>query len=415
MKPLPTKVIQNTNVVQPDGTVIPRTVVIKGHKIESLLDSMPGSILLNRDDVEIYNGEHCYLTPGLIDLQINGALGCDFNQGNVADIQAVLQQLPRFGITSLLPTVITAPVTDMLTSINALEEILHHAPPHQCRLLGLHLEGPFLHRDYRGIHPKADIPLRLHLDELKTLVSPNTRLVTLAPELDPAGAALQYLNDYKVIPFVGHSQASAEQMTEAHQRGVAGVTHLFNAMKPFHHREPGIIGYALATPELYTTLIADGVHVHPSAIRMVLQAKGIEKTILVSDAMALAGSAEGTLTQFAGENIHLERGRAVNQKGTLAGSATMLDQCIRNLVQWNTLPFEQAIQTATQTPATLLGRSEQLGQVVPGHTADLVLWDAESLAVKATWIHGQLAYHHQQPGSLAKPASGGNPLLTSVF
>ncbi|MBK8189346.1 MAG: N-acetylglucosamine-6-phosphate deacetylase [Vampirovibrionales bacterium] len=384
--------IAGARVLKPDGRFYEETVILEGARILALEAETPGALLLNHDDVEVINAEGALLTPGLIDLHINGAFGCDFNAAPIAEIQRALRLLAARGVTSVAPTVITAATMDMLTAINTLEETIHQARPDLCRMIAIHVEGPYISARYRGAHPAEDIPESIGIEELRAFTSPHVRIMTLAPERDPQGLKIQYLTEKGVRVNAGHTNAGSDEITRAVSQGVSGVTHLYNAMRPFHHRDPGVIGATLAIPQLYAEIIADGVHVHPTALQAAVRAKGLNRIMLVSDAMALAGLPEGSQCVFAGQTVTLRRGEARNEEGNLAGAAFLLDDCIRRLVKSRTLGFEQALTMASATPAEYLGRSEDLGRIAPGCLADLVLWDAATLTAKATWVDGKLVY-----------------------
>ncbi|MBY0404529.1 MAG: N-acetylglucosamine-6-phosphate deacetylase, partial [Cyanobacteria bacterium] len=326
-----------------------------------------------------------------IDQQINGGLGCLFNQSTISEIYRLLEKLPSYGITSILPTVITAPHMDMITAVNTLEEVIHLGKTTQCRVLGIHLEGPFLNPKFRGAHPEADI-LPKALVELQDLISPNLKIMTLAPEMDPHGDMIRLLIDRGVHVNLGHSGATFLEAKQAFRLGAKGVTHLYNAMTPFHHREPGLIGAALNDDGVSVEVICDGFHVHPEAIRTAVRCKKPENIILVSDAQSLAGLEDGASVIFGNQPVTNLKGRAVNTEGHLAGSTVFLNECVKNLIKWKILPLGHAFQTVTQNPAKFIGMGDHLGRLSPGCVADMVLWHPETLDPMATWIDGELVF-----------------------
>lgn len=383
------KIITGATLILPHGQQREGTVLIEGNRIRAITPEPPASLLL-QEHVEVISGEGCYLSPGLIELHFNGAFGCNLNQTNIAEVQDLLKKLPAHGVTSALFTVITAPLTDMLSAIHTLDEAIHHKTAGSCRPLGLHLEGPFLNPSFRGTHPPADI-LPLGMDELKLLMSPNLKLMTLAPELDEDGRHLRYLSDQGVRPSLGHSNATLAEARQAVDNGANSVTHIYNAMRPFHHREPGLIGAALCEDRLFVQIIGDGAHVHPEAVRMVLRAKRPVHVLLTSDASPAVGMSEGTQVKFCGQEVTIRDGKAINQEGGLAGSTQLIGDCVRNLVRWNLLNFADAVQLATMNIAGFLNHPE-LGRIEAGGLADLVLWDKQDLSVQATFINGQQVY-----------------------
>jgi N-acetylglucosamine-6-phosphate deacetylase len=384
------KIITGATLVHPEGSQSEGTLLIEGNRIRSITANPPGSLLLNQENVEVFSGNGYYLTPGLIELHFNGALGCNLNQTTIGEVQDLLQKLPAFGITSTLLTVITAPLTDMLSAIHTLEEVIHHKTAYQCRPLGLHLEGPFISPQYRGTHPLADIRPG-NLDELKLLLSPMTKMVTLAPETDPTGEGIRLMCRNGIRVSMGHSNATYNEVKRAVEFGVSSATHIFNAMRPFHHREPGLIATALADDRIYAQIIGDGAHVHPEGVKMVMSAKPADRVLLTSDASPAAGMPEGSHVRFAGQTITVQKQQTINQEGVLAGSSQLITDCVKNLVRWQFTDFPGAVRLATVNPANFLGEY-QLGRLEVGCLADLVLWNKQTLAVEATFINGHIAY-----------------------
>ncbi len=366
----------------------------------------PSQMLLNHDDVTVLDANGLMLTPGLVDIHINGAYGCDFAHATPNQIHACLKKLAATGVTSIVPTIITAPHEDMMASIQTLEEAIRQPQPGAAHIVGLHLEGPLLNPAYSGIHNpghmQGDAPGKLgptvDIKQVASLCSPSVIMMTLAPECVPVEELLPFLHSRGITVLAGHTGASTQQIAQAMDHGLTGITHLFNAMKPLHHRSPGPIAMALTQPGLHATLIADGAHVYPEALRVALSALGCQRGILVSDAIHLAGTPEGTQTDFAGQSIThvVDNGlsKAVNADGTLAGSAALLADGVRNVVRWQLTDSATALAMATHTPASYLGKDQQLGHITPGTPADAVLWQPD-FTPAATWINGHLAYQAQ--------------------
>lgn len=354
----------------------------------------PSHLLMERDDVTVIDGNGAYVTPGLIDVHINGAFGCDFAQGSQSQINSALQQLKACGVTALLPTIITAPQESMMASLQRLEEVSRQSNTSGAQILGLHVEGPLLNPDYCGIHPKGAIPSKTlnHLSEeelgqlLKSLCSPSVRMVTLAPETVPVELVLPALVQRHIVPMAGHTGASSEVIANSTKLGLAGVTHLFNAMKPLHHRAPGVVAMALTHPQLISTIIADGHHVYPEALRAAIHSCGTKRLALVSDALHLAGTPDGAQAEFGGQTIIHKEGKACNADGTLAGGATLLDGCVRNVIGWGLADSASAFTMATATPATLINQPKR-GRLAEGCVADVVLWHDDWTPAKV-WANG---------------------------
>jgi N-acetylglucosamine-6-phosphate deacetylase len=387
--------ITDARLCLPDGTERQGTVLLENGIIRSITPDPPVALLLNHEDVEVINASEKYLTPGLIELHFNGALGCDLNRTNIASVQKLLGRLPEYGITSALLTAITAPLTDMLSAIHVLAAVVHHQSPQHCQPLGIHLEGPFINPQYRGAHPTADIR-PFNREELEVLLSPMTRMITLAPELPSAEHAIRLLVEHGIRVTMGHSNADTQQARQAVDLGINSVTHLFNAMRPFHHRDPGLVVTALNDDRLYTQVIGDGAHVHPDVIRTVLRSKPLEKFLLTSDASPAAALPEGAQLEFGGQQVTVTKQKTINTEGVLAGSSQLVTDCVRNFVRWGLTDFATAIRFATANVANFLGEGDR-GRLQEGQRADLVLWNAKTLAIESTWIQGELTYQKPIP------------------
>jgi N-acetylglucosamine-6-phosphate deacetylase len=398
-------------VLTPDGLKQNQTLHIKGDTIEAVSAETPTNLLLRDDDVQLIPLNNNFLiTPGLIDLQINGGLGCNFNTSSIPVIQQFLAALPRYGVTSILPTLITAPHMDMVSAANTFEELLHLNRYSHANILGLHLEGPYLNTHKRGTHP-ANAITPPDAETLQLLLSPQVKLMTLAPECDTDFLALDLLRQHGVLAFAGHTQATAEQLKQAIHHGLSGVTHLFNAMEGFTHRQTGTALHVLNMQALKATFIADGYHVHPDMLRLALNSKGVDNMLLVSDAINVAGLGNGAKGLFAEQAIQVQSGRAINQEGNLAGSTQFMDDMVRNLLNWNLATVEDCFKMGSSNPAKLLGLENRIGAIATGYQADIVLWHRPTMTVLATWVNGQLLWC--DPKLMGVPATGtgtSNPL-----
>jgi N-acetylglucosamine-6-phosphate deacetylase len=327
------------------------------------------------------------LAPGLIDLQLNGAFGVDLVDAPPGGWERVLGGLPSTGVTALLATFISAPVDDLAAAMGraiAARAAAQRRPG--SRLLGVHLEGPFLSARRRGAHDAGHLvdPRAELVDRLLEAGSGILELLTLAPEREGAIEATKRLAGAGVLVSVGHSDALAEQVAAAADAGARMVTHVFNAQRGLHHREPGVAGQALADPRLACGLIADLHHVHPAICRVVMEAAG-GRVALVTDAVSALGMPPGRY-ELGSEVVELHEGSPpLRADGTLAGSTLRLDEAVGNVVSLGIDPV-RAVGAATRTPAELIGRSD-LGRLEPGARADLV-WLSDSWRALATWVDG---------------------------
>jgi len=340
-------------------------------------------------DVTLRDG---YLLPGLVDLQVNGYFGIEFQTADAAGWAEVASRLPSTGTTSLVPTIITAPVDQLAATLRAAREFVPGLPADCARVLGVHVEGPFISPVRRGAHNPAWItdPTPAAVADLLEAGRGLLRLVTLAPELPGALSAIEQFTDAGVLVSVGHSEAQARQVAAAADRGARMVTHLFNAQRPLGHREPGVVGQALTDSRLTSGLIADLHHVAGQVCGLAFRAAP-GRIVLVTDAAAPAGMPPGEYL-LGGQPVTLPDvlgAPPVRAGGTLAGSALRLDVAVSNAVSCG-VPLPAAVAAATSVPADLIGRPD-LGRLAPGAAADLV-WLGPDLRTRATWLGGQLVY-----------------------
>jgi N-acetylglucosamine-6-phosphate deacetylase len=341
-----------------------------------------------RPDVALAAG---LLVPGLVDLQVNGYYGVDLAAVDPAGWAEVVRRLPETGVTAFLPTYITAPVPQLAAALRSAAKI-RGGLPRGARFLGVHLEGPFLSRARAGAH-RRDWIVPASPEAVTELLAAGEgvlRLVTLAPETKGGLAAVAALAAAGVVVSVGHSDATAGQVAAAADAGARMVTHLFNAQRPMHHREPGVVGQALADTRLTSGLIVDLGHV-AAAVCAIALAAAPGRICLVTDAAACAGMPPGRYL-LGGEEVELPAGDGaapVRPDGTLAGSALRMDRALANAVSVG-MALPAAVAAATRIPADLIGRPD-LGRLAPGAAADLT-WLGEDLRTLATWVGGEQVY-----------------------
>ncbi|MBX6323581.1 MAG: N-acetylglucosamine-6-phosphate deacetylase [Rhodospirillaceae bacterium] len=324
------------------------------------------------------------LAPGFIDVQVNGGGGALFNDAPTVDcIRTIGLAHRRFGTTGFLPTLITDTRQKMAAAVAAVLEAMAGGVP---GVLGLHFEGPFLNPERRGVHDAALIRSPEEADlALMTGLEAGRTVVTLAPERVPP-AVVARLAGAGVLVCAGHTAADHAMVRAALAAGLAGFTHLFNAMPPLAARAPGPVGAALEDGTSFIGLIADLVHVAAPVLRVAIAAKGHGRVMLVTDAMPTVGSAADRFT-LQGQEVTRRDGRLTTADGTLAGSDLDMATAVRNLVQRVGVPLEQALAMASRVPASFLRLDGELGRIAPGWRANLVRLD-DSLAVRETWIDG---------------------------
>lgn len=330
------------------------------------------------------------IAPGFIDIHIQGAGGADILDASTEALKAISQTCARFGTTSFLATTVFKP--------NQKNQHLTLAAEHVgcdlggANLLGIHLEGPFISPQKRGmISPKCVCPPSLQLlDKIKDITNGHLKIMTIAPELPNSLRIIQRLADSNIVASFGHSSATYEQTLVGFNAGISHVTHLFNAMPPLHHRAPGPLVAIFQTKHITAQLIADGVHIHPSVLRFVFETLGPNRIIPITDGMQALGLADGTFI-YNGIEYESKEGTARYKDGTLIGTALGLSQLLQKLITFTDCPLDLAIKTVTQNPAGLLGLEGKKGTIASGKDADLVLLDHDH-SVQTTIVAGNIAF-----------------------
>ncbi|PVE26145.1 N-acetylglucosamine-6-phosphate deacetylase [Microvirga sp. KLBC 81] len=325
------------------------------------------------------------LAPGFIDVQVNGGGGVLFNDmRNAEGLKTIAAAHRKYGTTGLLPTFITDTREKMAEAVEAMRSALFMRIP---GVLGIHLEGPFISPERKGVHNASFIrPMEEEdLDILRALKEGCT-LVTLAPERNSM-ESIAKLAAAGVLVCAGHTASDYETVMEAFHHGLRGFTHLYNAMPPLAGRDPGPVGAALDNRDTWCGLIVDGHHVSDPALRLAIAAKGTERMMLVTDAMSVTGTDMRSF-ELHGRTIYRKDGRLTTEDGTLAGSDLDMASAVRNSVERLGLGLPDVLRMASLAPATFLRLDHELGRIAPGFRADLVLLD-EGLHVQETWIGGE--------------------------
>ena len=385
MKPL---VINNAKILldsyglnpNPDNTL--SSLLILDGKIAQL-----GTRLSLPADCEIFDAGGMILTPGWIDIQLNGVFGLDFTE-NPDSIWQAASELPGLGTTSFLPTIITSPL-EMVEHAIAINK---NGPPSGFKgahVIGLHLEGPFLNAGKKGAHNPRYLQKPSPGLVQNWSRSNGVFLVTIAPELDDGFATIRRLRDQGVIVSAGHSLATYEQAGQAFQNGVRCGTHLFNAQSAIEHRNPGLSIAILDDPDIYAGLIVDGIHLHPGMVKMAWTCKGNRRFITVTDAISALGMPPGKY-KLGDFEIIVTDTTVTLPDGTLAGSKITQQRSLRNLMAWTGCSLYEAVRTMTATPAELFNLSNK-GRIAIGADADLVLVD-ENINIKATVVGGEILF-----------------------
>ncbi len=376
-------VIENGYLVTPDQER-PTKLWLKDGAILYIGDLLPAN-LGQESAFKSVDASGCYVTPGLIDLQMNGGPDCDFwkplsnDSYGVSEVRALRRELLSRGVTAFLPTLITADVDHLVKNIAFLksqgvsrvlpfgqEKNLKDQPEREplSRMVGIHLEGPCLSPERPGVHPKEWIR-PFTPETIAPLIDSTVALFTAACEGDPDGKAIDLLKKNNIVVSLGHSNATFEEANKAFEQGATMITHTFNALPPLHHRKLGAVGAALLSKATTCCLIADGLHLDKATCALIFALKGAAKTILVTDRASIGTSG-----------------------GDLVGSSISLDQAVQNMVNWNICSFADAIRMASLNPAKAIGLDHYLGSIEMGKAADLAFFDRKSLEVKKAFVAG---------------------------
>lgn len=347
-------------------------VLIKQHKIIDVFNEARFAQKKFKDDVIFIDVEGAYIAPGFMDTHIHGIEGFGTDDLSTKSILKMSEVLPKYGVTSFIPTLYSSPKEQMLQGIKAVVAAIGQEKG--AKILGLHLEGPFISPERLGVQTpdslsSVDITL---MDEILEAAEGHIINMTVAPELKNMRELALYCISKGIILQAGHTNATYEQMVEGMQARILHVTHLFNAMSRMHHRDPGAVGAVFIHPELSCEIIADGIHINPNIIKFLLQCKPLDKLVLVTD--SLKTTKQKTLPLIAnGEEVYLDKCFLRKSDDVIAGSAMTMIDGIKNLVSFG-LTIEQATRMASTNPATIM-RQEHMGLIAPGYDADLVVFD----------------------------------------
>ncbi len=328
--------------------------------------------------------------PGFLDVHIHGAGGRDVMEGSADALRGVTRTVARHGTTSLVATTVTASPEDTFKSVEGISKYIsqqRETDDALAEVLGIHFEGPFLSPVRRGVHPQEwlRLPSAELLDKFLQAAAGKAQILTIAPELLGAIPCIDAARNAGMVVAVGHTDATYEQTRAAIAHGVRHAVHVYNAMRPFTHRDSGVIGAVLTSQEVTAELIADGVHVEEIAMRVLLQAKGPERMILVSDGISATGMPDGNYT-LGKLQVTVSGGICRNAEGRLAGSTLTLDRALRNIVGLG-IPLQDAVRMLTLNPAALLGIEFKKGALRTGADGDIILLD-QSLQLTNVWVRG---------------------------
>ena len=398
-----TTILKNVRLITGKQIVDGATIVIEDGKIRSV-----GKSGEHVDGDVVYDLKGKIAAPGLCDIHTHGAGGSWGFSFNSDDILNMARTLVRFGVTSFLPTTVSLPPEETKKAVLSIIETMRRQPgaaifndtttrnPSEgARILGINMEGPFLSLEKPGAHNPASIR-NINLKEMEEIIAAGERGIkvwTLAPEIPGGLEAIELLASRSIVPALGHTNCTFDMAKEAVRKGAHLFTHLFNAMRAVHQREPGGAIAAMLLPEACLELIADGHHLHPEILRLVVRAKQNEKIILITDAISAAGMEEGKFPMWGFDAI-IKDGTAQLPDGTLAGSILTLNRAVKNMVLFTGIPIKEAIAMASINPLTLLSLDKHAGTIEPGKAADIAVFD-DDLCCHATFVGGTLMYQSE--------------------
>ena len=336
--------------------------------------------------------ENAIVLPGFIDQHIHGAGGSDGMDGTVEDIAVIANTIAAEGTTSFLVTTMTQSRENILKAMQAVKDYRKANAKTGARVVGIHLEGPFIAAAMKGAQPLEyiKVPNIQTFDEYNAASGNVIKLVTLAPEVEGMETFIKHLSEIGVVASIGHSSAKYEHVKAALEAGAKNVTHTYNAQSPLHHREIGVVGSAMLLDELNCELICDTIHVSVPAMQALVKNKPADKISLITDAMRAKGIPDG-VSELGGQTVYVKNGEARLQDGTLAGSVLKMNKAIENMVTKVGVPFTQAVDYATINPARIIGIEQEAGSIKVGKRADFTVLN-EKYDVLLTIRGGEVVY-----------------------
>ncbi|MEI4789404.1 N-acetylglucosamine-6-phosphate deacetylase [Bacillus sp. FJAT-53060] len=387
--------LSNIHIVTKTEIIEHGFVGLRDGKIDYISTSPPTG---NYEKVYI-SRENFYLLPGMIDIHIHGGYGADMMDATPEAMNTLADSLPSEGTTSFLATTITKnhqEIEQALKNIARWKQYNAEKAGSQAQCLGIHLEGPFISKKKAGAQPtqwihQPDLPLfEKWLDSSEQLI----QIVTFAPEEDPDFAFLSLLKEKNIVPSIGHTNAHHDMIELASKHGARHVTHLYNAMSSFQHREPNVLGAALTNENLLSELITDGIHSHPLSIKLAYLAKGSDRLIMITDSMRAKGLGDGTY-EFGGQTVTVSGEKALLPDGTLAGSILRMKDGVQRIKQITHCGWSEIAKMTSTNAAKQLGLDHQLGSIEVGKLADLVIWD-ESGELIMTICRGHIVFEKKE-------------------
>ncbi|HEU4758885.1 MAG TPA: N-acetylglucosamine-6-phosphate deacetylase [Dehalococcoidia bacterium] len=383
--------IVDARILTPDEEIERGNVLVRDGRIVDV-----GRDLALPPEAQVLRLTGLTLVPGFIDIHVHGGGGFSLATRDPDELRAYARWVAAKGVTSFLATVCAASLEEACGFLRAAAPVVGPIDG-GAELLGLNLEGPFVNPARRGALPESWLiaPDAAAFRALADAAAGRLALMTLAPEMPGAARVMGEALSRDATVAVGHTDADYDQALAAFRAGASHLTHAFNAMRPFHHRDPGPVAAAVDSQTATVEVIADGAHLHPATVRLLARALGA-RAVLVTDGVTPAGLPSGAVS-LGGREARSEGGRVLLPDGTIAGSAATMDRAVRNLVRWGAAGLADAVAMASAAPAAVRGLHGRKGRIAPGYDADLVALD-EELAVVMTWVGGRLVHDPGRPG-----------------
>lgn len=381
-------VVTGARILTTAGVLEDGWIWMRNDRIEAVGRNVANPLPSEAASAKRVDGTGGWVLPGFVDVHVHGGAGHDFMDAHEEGLRAITRFHAEHGTTGMLATTLTAPKDELTAMLGRISRFIKKGMPY-AQLLGVHFEGPFISLKWKGAqNPAFIVPPQIEwLEEWLREYPDLLKLQTLAPETEGALAYIDRLASHGIVPACGHTDATYDELIRAAGHGLRHAVHTFNAMRPFAHREPGTAGAVLTDPRVMAEIIADGHHVHPAGIKLLIAAKGIDRVILITDAMAAAGMPDGEY-ELGGLPVVMSGGVARLKDGdSLAGSTLTMIDAFRFIVQEIGVSVEDASSMASANPARQLGVDSEIGALEPGKRADILLLD-DSLTLQRIWIGG---------------------------